>query len=272
MIGRARGYATKAWRLACSPIYYVYEGLLARQIARCPPPQHVGLILDGNRRYARRERLPSNKTAYELGAHKLDEIIQWSLNLGIPAITLWVCSTQNLARSSEDVAGILDAIDRKVASLIVAPEVHRHRIRIRAIGRLGLLPDSIQASLRAATAATANYQGMLLSIAVAYGGQDEIIDAVRAAILEAASTKVSALELAQSISSADIARHLYLAGAPEPDLIIRTSGEVRLSGFLLWQSAQSELYFSDVLWPEFRRIDFLRAIRAFQQRKRRFGL
>jgi short-chain Z-isoprenyl diphosphate synthase len=269
---RARTGASKLTRFVCSPIYAFYEHLLAHQVARRPPPQHVGLILDGNRRYARREGLANNQTAYELGAQKLDEVIDWSVALGIPAVTLWVCSTQNLARPSQDVAGILTAIEWKIRSLLMDPAVHRHRIRVRAIGRLGLLPVSTQSCLKALTKSTASYEGLLLSIAIAYGGHEEITDAVRAALVELAPATKNAIELAQSISSEDIARHLYLAGAPEPDLIIRTSGELRLSGFLLWQSANSEFYFSDVLWPEFRRIDLLRAIRAFQQRKRRFGL
>ena len=255
-----------------APAYAVYERLLARQVSRQPPPRHVGLILDGNRRYARREGLFAEQEAYRLGAGKLDSVIEWCMRLAIPAVTLWVCSPENLGRPPDQVAGILSAIEGKMRSLASDPQVHRHRIRVQAIGRLALLPPTARESIHLAEQATAGYDGMLLSIAAAYGGREEIADAVRAMLAEAGQRGATLADLARTVSPDDIARHLYLAGAPEPDLIIRTSGEVRLSGFLLWQSATSEFYFSDVLWPEFRKIDFLRAIRSFQQRNRRFGL
>lgn len=198
-------------------------------------------------------------------------MIEWCVELAIPALTLWVCSTDNLTRPTDQVAGIFTAIEDKMRALASDPHVHRHRIRVQAIGRLGLLPPGMQAALKAAEEATADYRGMLISIAVAYGGREEIADAVRAMLLSAERAGTTLAGVARTVSPDDIARHLYLAEVPEPDLIIRTSGEVRLSGFLLWQSASSEFYFSDVLWPEFRRIDFLRAIRSFQQRSRRFG-
>ena len=253
------------------PLYALYERKLAARVLRFPPPRHVGIILDGNRRYARREGLAHARDAYRLGARKLDDVIDWCVEAAIPAVTLWVCSTDNLERPPEQVAGILAAVEDKMRSLTVDPHVHRHRIKVRTIGRLGLLPPGMQATLRAAEQATAGYEGMLLSIAVAYGGREEITDAVRSLLLKAEQAGASLPDVARSVSPEAIGRHIYLAEAPEPDLIIRTSGEVRLSGFLLWQSASSEFYFSDVLWPEFRRIDFLRAIRSFQQRNRRFG-
>ena len=253
------------------PLYHLYEASLARQIATRPVPRHVSLILDGNRRYAAREGLPQLQEAYRRGARKLDEVIEWCIELAIPAVTLWVCSTDNLGRSPEQVAGILAAIEDKMQALATDPHVHAHRIRVRAIGRLVQLPPSTQASIRAAEEATAGYDGLLLSIAVAYGGREEIADAMRTMLSTAAEAGRTLAEAAAAVSPEAIARHLYLAGAPEPDLIIRTSGEVRLSGFLLWQSANSEFYFSDVLWPAFRKVDFMRAVRSFQERTRRFG-
>ena len=159
----------------------------------------------------------------------------------------------------------------KLRALVSDPQIHRRRVRVQAIGRLELLPVSTIAAIRAAEAATADYDAMLLSIAVAYGGHEEIADAVREMLTKAMQAGASLPDIVEAVCPEQIGRYLYLAGTPEPDLIIRTSGELRLSGFLLWQSAYSEFYFSDVLWPAFRKIDFLRAVRAFQQRKRRYG-
>ena len=258
-------------KAAARPVYVLYEKRLARQVARRPPPRHIGLVLDGNRRYAMREGLVHAGHAYRLGAQKLDQVIEWCMELSIPAVTLWVCSTDNLARPADQVAGLMAAVEEKMRALAKDPHIHSHRIRVRAIGRLEQLPRATRDAIRAAEQATAGYDGMRLSIAVAYGGREEIADAVRGMLAEAAERGASLAELAEAVTPDAIARHLYLAAAPEPDLIIRTSGEVRLSGFLLWHSATSEFYFSDVLWPAFRRIDFLRAIRAFQDRSRRFG-
>jgi short-chain Z-isoprenyl diphosphate synthase len=252
-------------------IYRLYEAKLLGQIELLPVPRHIGIILDGNRRYAAREGLARPEQAYRLGAQKLDDVIAWCVELEIPAVTLWVFSTENLARPQEQVEGILAAIDSKMLSLVHDPHIHAHRIRVKAIGRIAELPASLQASIGAAEQATAAYEGMLLSIAVAYGGRDEITDAVRAILSHAAAEGRTLVEATMLVSPESIGQHLYLADAPEPDLIIRTSGEIRLSGFLLWKSATSEFYFTDVLWPAFRKVDFLRAVRSFQERTRRFG-
>jgi short-chain Z-isoprenyl diphosphate synthase len=236
-----------------------------------PPPRHVGIILDGNRRFGRLSGVIDPMLVYAKGAQKLDDLLDWCGELSIPAVTLWVCSTDNLAREPQQVAGILAALETKLDALVADPQIHRRRVRVQAIGRLDLLPRSTVAAIRAAEAATADYDTMLLSIAVAYGGREEIADAVREMLREAVAGGASLPDIIDGMCPERIERHLYLAGAPEPDLIIRTSGELRLSGFLLWQSCYSEFYFSDVLWPAFRKIDFLRAVRAFQQRKRRYG-
>jgi len=190
-----------------------------------------------------------------------------------PAVTLWAVSTDNLSRrSAAELLGILAAIEAKVAALAGDPRIHQRRVRVKAAGRLEMLPASTVAAIRAAEEATAGYDdGLALTIAVAYGGHDEITDAVRALLREAADEGKPLADAIEAVTPAAIARHLYMAELPDPDLIIRRSGENRLSGFLLWQSAYSELYFTDVNWPAFRKIDFLRAVRAFQQRKRRFG-
>jgi short-chain Z-isoprenyl diphosphate synthase len=257
--------------LVTRPIYALYGHRLLAQVLQRPPPRHVGIILDGNRRFGRLSGLIDPLQVYTQGAQKLDDLLDWCGELSIPAVTLWVCSTDNLERQPDEVAGILGALELKLRALVGDPQIHRRRVRVQAIGRLDLLPATTLAAIRAAEAATAGYDTMLLSIAVAYGGREEIADAVREMLIEAMRSGVALPEIIAGVCPERIGRHLYLADAPEPDLIIRTSGEVRLSGFLLWQSAYSEFYFSDMLWPAFRKIDFLRAVREFQQRRRRYG-
>ena len=252
-------------------LYYLYERRLQRQLGDGAMPRHIGIILDGNRRHARSRGITEPREVYGLGAQKLDEILEWCADLGLGAVTLWVLSTDNFRRPPEEVSGIFAAVESKMAALAADPAIHRRRVRVRAIGRLELLPESVLAAIAAAEGATAGYDGMELNIAVAYGGRQEIVDAVRALVGDMAAKGRDAAGIAADITTDAIGRHLYTAGLPDPDLIIRTSGEIRLSGFLLWQSAHSEFYFADVTWPALRKIDFLRAIRAFQARTRSFG-
>jgi len=252
-------------------LYYLYGRHLSREVRRYPVPRHVGIILDGNRRSARSQGLADPVEAYQLGAQKLDDILVWCGEAGIPMVTLWVFSTENLARPPEQVSGLLAVVESKLSQIARDQRIHRRRVRVRAVGKLELLPDSTLAAIRQAEAATAGYDGLHLTIAVAYGGRQEIADAVRRLIQDKAKQGDGIQEIAEGITQEEIGRYLYAADLPDPDLIIRTSGEVRLSGFLLWQSAYSEFYFCDIHWPAFRKIDFLRAIRAYQQRQRRFG-
>ena len=252
-------------------LYWIYERQLLDQLKRRPMPRHIGIILDGNRRHARKRGLSDPCEIYQRGADKLDDILDWCAELRIPAVTLWVFSTENLKRSRAEVSGILAAIEAKVAALAHNPFTHQNRVRVQAIGRLDLLPDSVVAAIRAAETATAQHDLMTLTIAVGYGGREEIADAVRSFIQMQARQGASLSDVIERITPEAIACNLYAADLPDPDLIIRTSGEIRLSGFLLWQSVYSEFYFTDVLWPAFRKVDFLRAIRAYQARNRRFG-
>jgi short-chain Z-isoprenyl diphosphate synthase len=252
-------------------LYYLYERRLLRQVRERPSPRHVGIILDGNRRFAREQGVADPHAIYALGADKLGEVLEWSVELGIPAVTLWAFSVENFGRPAPEVSGILAAVEKKLLHLADDPLVHRCRIRVRAMGKLELLPDSTLAAIQAAEEATAQYSTIVLTLAIAYGGREEIADAVRALLREEVKRGRSLEEVVEAITQNEIRRYLYTADLPDPDLIIRTSGEERLSGFLLWQSAYSEYYFSDVHWPAFRKIDFLRAVRAFQQRDRRFG-
>jgi short-chain Z-isoprenyl diphosphate synthase len=254
-----------------SPVYRIYEHNLDRQVRTGAMPRHIGLILDGNRRYSRENRVVDPHEVYMVGADKLDELLEWCIALKIPAITLWVLSTENLKRAPKEVTGILNAIERKLTVLANDSQIHNGRVRVRAVGRLDSLPQSTLSAIRAAAEATRHYDGMQLTIAAAYGGREEIIDAMQSMLREQLAQNKSLQDVIEMITPETVARSLYAPDLPDPDLIIRTSGEVRLSGFLLWQSAFSEFYFTDVFWPAFRRIDFLRAVRAFQQRQRRFG-
>jgi short-chain Z-isoprenyl diphosphate synthase len=255
-----------------SALYRLYEHRLLRQVRSHAVPHHIGLILDGNRRYGQRAHLTDPQEVYMAGANKLDDLLEWCVDLAIPAITLWVLSPENLKRNPEEVSGILAAIEAKLTSLAMDPQIHHQKIRVRAVGRLELLPTSTLAAVRAAETSTRDYKGSILTIAAAYAGRQEIADAAQSLLRERLNEGIDLRGAIPLVTPEAIGRHLYAPDLPDPDLIIRTSGEVRLSGFLLWQSAYSEFYFTDVFWPAFRRIDFLRAVRAYQQRRRRYGL
>lgn len=256
------------WRL----VYGIYERQLEKQVLGLPVPGHVGIILDGNRRHARESGMEDPEAIYRLGAAKLDEILAWSVDLGVRMVTLWVFSPDNLRRPEAEIGGIFGAVEAKMRTLAADPHIHRRGVHIAVMGRRDLLPPALLEALDAAEAATQSNDQITVALAIGYGGHEEIADAVRAFLNDCAAQGLSTAEAASMINPEAIRRHLYLADMPDPDLIIRTSGEVRLSGFMLWQSVHSELYFCDVNWPVMRRIDYLRAIRAFQRRERRFGV
>ncbi len=248
------------------PLYGLYEHRLAASLDHSRIPRHVGVILDGNRRWARSFGEPA-VTGHQRGADKIAEFLGWCDELGIEIATLWMLSTDNLSRSSEELSDLLGIIEDSVCALADA-----RRWRIRVVGRLDLLPDATAAALRGAQEDTADIdEGLQVNVAIGYGGRHEIADAVRAALTERAEQGQTIAQAAQDIDVDDIAQHLYTKGQPDPDLVIRTSGEQRLSGFLLWQSAHSEFYFCEAHWPEFRRVDFLRALRSYSLRERRLG-
>ncbi len=250
-------------------LYYSYEKLLEREVQKDAIPTHMGIILDGNRRYAKEMGFHDVTMGHKEGAKKLDDVLQWCGDLGIRIVTIWVFSTENVQRDKGEVDGLLKVIEEKIHELAKSPVIKKNGFRIKALGRREILPDSLKEAIRKVEESTKNNDKHVLNIAVGYGGREEIVEAVRKVIRE---KKVeTAAELANSITTEDITSHLYTNGIPDPDLIIRTSGEIRLSGFLLWQSAYSEFYFCDALWPAFRKIDFLRAIRSYQHRGRRFG-
>ena len=252
------------------PLYRLYAARLERQVRAGSLPCHVGVILDGNRRFAQ-ERGDDAAAGHAAGAARIHEFLGWCADLEIPYVTLWMLSTDNLARDDDEIAALLEIITDTVHGLATRPEARRRRQRVSAVGALDLLPDGVREQLKAAEEATADHDGMHVQVAIGYGGRQEICDAFRGLLLEHAAAGESVEQIAEAVTPEEVGRHLYGADVPDPDLIIRTSGEVRLSGFLLWQSAHSEFHFADPYWPAFRRIDFLRALRDYQARTRRFG-
>ncbi len=251
-------------------LYHLYEQQLLAHVLQRSMPRHIGLIQDGHRRYAREAGL-SNSSGYALGAAKAEEVLSWCAELKIPMVTLWWLSTENLDRQPEEVKAVLDVIKDKLAEWVAGGLADRLDIRIRPIGTLNLIPASVLQVLQGAEMATRQHDRMLLNVGVGYGGRQEIVDAVRGYLSESFERRMPPEEILEGLTPDAIAKYLYTYDCPDPDLIIRTSGEVRLSGFMLWQSAHSEYYFCDAYWPAFRKVDFLRAIRSYQQRQRRFG-
>jgi short-chain Z-isoprenyl diphosphate synthase len=255
--------------LLLAPVYRYYTSRLRHEIESSTLPAHVAVILDGNRRWASLSGLREPWAGHLAGADKLDELLDWCARLGIEQVTVWALSNENLARPTHELDALLDVVADKLEALAA---LHRDQsIRIRVVGRVQDLPENLRRSIKAVETATMQNNGLRLNIAVGYSGRDELVDASRALVHELAAEGHSPLAIAERITAEALARHLYTAGDPDPDLIIRTSGEERLSGFLLWQGAHSELYFTDVYWPAFRELDFLRALRNYQQRHRRFG-
>jgi len=246
-------------------IYRIYEKRIASGLGAGSRPKHVAVILDGNRRWAALKDGHSAKDGHTAGALKTREFLGWCDELGIELVTLYLLSTDNLSnRKSQELDDLIEVIDDLVQTLSESG-----RWRLRLVGDRSMLPDKLASTIVTAEAHTIKWKGMDVNLAVAYGGRHEITDAVKSIL--AAHKDQSIDELAELLTPELITKHLYTSGQPDPDLVIRTSGEQRMSGFLLWQSANSEFYFEEALWPDFRRVDFLRALRAFAKRHRRFG-
>ncbi|WFE23839.1 isoprenyl transferase [Solwaraspora sp. WMMD937] len=249
-------------------LYSVYERRLMARLAGKPVPGHVGVMCDGNRRWAREMGFVDPNDGHRVGAAKIKHLLNWCDQAGIGHVTLYLLATDNLRRPARELDPLLSIIEDLVTEL--AEEGNPWRLRI--VGALDLLPNSTATALKAAQERTqTRSEGAQVNIAVGYGGRREIADAVRSLLHEHAKSGGTLEELAEVLDVDHIAEHLYTRGQPDPDLVIRTSGEQRLSGFLLWQSAHSEFYFCDVNWPDFRRVDFLRALRSYANRQRRYG-
>ncbi len=246
-------------------LYAAYERRVARRLDPATVPRHVGVLLDGNRRWARL-RGAGAREGHQAGADNISKFLGWCEDVGVEVVTLWLLSTDNLSRPEEELRPLVRIIETAVSGL-----ARTGRWRINPVGALDLLPAETAGVLKDCARRTQDVQGMTVNVAVGYGGRQEIVDAVRSLLAEHARNGTSIESLAESLEVEHLAEHLYTRGQPDPDLVIRTSGEQRLSGFLLWQSAHSEFYFCEAYWPDFRRVDFLRALRAYSERHRRFG-
>lgn len=250
-------------------IYRLYVRRLRAQLTDALLPRHVGIIMDGNRRWARERGMASPSLGHKYGAEHIGKVLGWCEKAGIGHVTVFMCSTENLAsRDSGEVAFLMQAIEQFVTGRLARDPAWQ----VHIAGDLDVLPDTTARALKqAAETSRGCTTGRHLTLAVGYGGRQEVTDAFRSLLYEHAEKGTTLTALAETITADDIARHLYTAGQPDPDLVIRTSGEQRLSNFLLWQSAYSELYFCEAYWPAFREIDFLRALRSFAARQRRYG-
>ncbi|MFT7246673.1 MAG: undecaprenyl diphosphate synthase [Candidatus Azotimanducaceae bacterium] len=249
-----------------SPFYRLYEKILWRQIKNGPAPHHIGLIVDGNRRFARFRGLASNE-GHTAGSENLEAFLAWCRDMDVKIVTLFGFSVENYNRPDDEVDYLMNLILRKLKDYQTDPVIKEQRVKVKVLGRKEDLSAEMNEEIEKIESMTADHDRFQLNIAISYGGRAEIIDAVKKVATE---VKEGALEVGD-VTEQMFSKYLYTAGIPDPDFIIRTSGEERLSGFLSWQSAYSELYFTEVFWPAFRKIDFWRAIRIYQQRERRFG-
>lgn len=249
-------------------VYRVYEDWLWRQVENGAKPEHIAIILDGNRRWAS-ENVLSTWFGHAKGADKVEQLLDWCLKLDVKSVTLYAFSTENFHRTPGEVEEIMNIFKGRLRNLLTDERIHGDKVRVKVIGRVNLLPEGMRQVIAEVEKSTQNYDKHFLNFAFAYGGRAEIVDAAKRIAEEVHDGKLDP----QNVDEKTFEQHLYTSHMPnqDPDLIIRTSGEARLSGFLLWQSAYSELCFLDVYWPDFRSIDLLRAVRTFQKRKRRFG-
>ncbi|HEY5853776.1 MAG TPA: isoprenyl transferase [Aldersonia sp.] len=249
-------------------LYTLYERHLLREIEGLQHPRHVAVMCDGNRRWARENGFDDVSHGHRMGALKIAELLSWCDQTDIEMATIYLLSTENLRRDPNELESLLEIIT-DVVEEISGPE---QNWSVKIVGTLDLLPAESARRLKEAAERTAGRTGTHVNVAVGYGGRQEIADAVQSLLAERIGAGLSGEDLVRSITVDGIDNHLYTSGQPDPDLVIRTSGEQRLSGFLLWQSAYSEIWFTEAYWPEFRRVDFLRALRDYAARHRRFGV
>jgi short-chain Z-isoprenyl diphosphate synthase len=258
----------KTKRLVKKPLYRVYESRILKFLDRDKLPRHIGVIHDGHRRYARAEGLPDYEASYREGMKKFVEFLGWAEDLEIPAVTCWLLSTENLSRPAAELEPYYDVLIDLFGD--IPAKVEGHDVSVRFVGSLDLLPQRLTDAAKQLEA-DCDQGSRRVTIALAYGGRQEIVDATRELVGRLASDGIAADDMAERIDANALGSFMYSPDLPDPDLVIRTSGETRLSGFLLWQAAYAEFSFVDVYWPEFRRVDFLRAIRDFTHSHRRYG-
>jgi len=247
-----------------SLIYPLYEWRLLRSLDFSKTPHHVGVILDGNRRWAKSNPTTHDPHGHKAGASKIIDFLGWCDQAEVKVVTLWLLSTDNFKRSEEEIEGLLKIIGDTVDEIAATG-----RWNLKAVGALELLPPWLAEKLNALK--PIRNDGVEVNVAISYGGRREIVDAVKSYLNEEERAGHSLTQAASELTAEDISKFLYTAGQPDPELLIRTSGEQRLGGFLLWQSASSEFYFCEAYWPDFRHLDFLRALRSYSVRQRRFG-
>ena len=247
--------------------YRIYEWYIMKHLDPNKMPKHIAIIMDGNRRYSKIQGNMDVIKGHEKGVNTLEKVLDWTIDLGIKIITVYAFSTENFNRSKHEVDGLMDLFVKNFKRLTTNEKIHRNHVKVQVVGRTDLLPDDVKDAIKEAEESTKDYKDRLFNLAIGYDGRLEIVDAVKKVYKEIEEGKLSIDDVNEEI----IGKNLYTGGLEDPNLIIRTSGEERLSGFLLWQSSYSELYFCDSLWPEFRKTDFLRAIRDYQARDRRFG-
>ena len=252
--------------LLTNKVYGIYEERLEKEVSDGPIPKHIAIIMDGNRRYAREQGLDT-KDGHRAGKEKIKDVLDWCMKMGVKTLTVYAFSTENFNREQEEVDFLMDLIGNSLRELADDPRVLENRVRLRAIGERDIIPEDMLEAIEYAERKTADFDKFNFNMARAYGGRQEIVNAVKDV---SARVKSGELDIAD-IDEDTISECMYTFDVSDPELVLRTSGEYRLSNFLLWQLAYSELYFTDVYWPSFRYIDFLRAIRSYQQRARRFG-
>ncbi|WJI09015.1 di-trans,poly-cis-decaprenylcistransferase [Methanobacterium sp. CWC-01] len=250
------------------PIYRLYEWYISRNLRPENMPKHVAIIMDGNRRFTKVQGNIDTIEGHKKGVGTLERVLDWCVDLGIEIVTVYAFSTENFNRPPEEVEGLMQLFKKNFEEITSNQKIHKNKVQVRAVGKLELLPEDVREAIKKAEESTASYNQRRLNIAIGYDGRMEIVDAIKKIVNEVESGKLDVDDIDENI----VNRNLYTAGMEDPNLIIRTSGEERLSGFLLWQSSYSELYFSNSLWPALRKVDFLRALRSYQQRERRFGV
>ena len=249
-------------------IYRLYDWYISRDLDPNKMPKHVAIIMDGNRRFAKLQGNIDVLKGHELGVDTLENVLDWSIELGIEIITVYAFSTENFKRPQKEVEGLMRLFVVNFKRLVDHEKIHKNEVRVKVVGRTELLPDDVKEAIDEAEEATKNYNKRFLNLAIGYDGRLEIIDSFKKIIKDVQEGKITVDDVDEEL----VSKNLYTEGIDDPNLIIRTSGEERLSGFLLWQSSYSELYFCETLWPELRKVDFLRAIRSYQARERRFGV
>jgi tritrans,polycis-undecaprenyl-diphosphate synthase [geranylgeranyl-diphosphate specific] len=254
-------------RIIMDKAYSSYEVQLKQEVLSRELPKHIAVIMDGNRRYAREMLDGCTFEGHRLGKEKLHEVMHWCRELGIKYFTAYAFSTENFNREQDEVDYLMDLLREALYEFGDDEEVHQYHVRIRVIGDRDMLPEHVIEAIDYAESKTAGYEDFTLNMAIAYGGRQDIVSAVRQIAQRVKDGEMDVEDIDESV----ITSHISTNESPDPDMILRTSGELRISNFLLWQMAYSEFYFADVNWPEFRYIDFLRAIRTYQQRKRRYG-